>query len=345
MHSVVSGLAKDPALKLPLEWDTDGHQVKDNLIATEPCHSATCLYGLVKLGNIYGPVLDHLRKTRDLHVFAYDWRRCLDETAANFEKYLVEVKETTGRTPQVVAHSMGCLITLSVLNRRPEIFHSILFGAGAMAPNASIIKDFSLLGGMNTIVRNTTMFNPRVNLSNPSALHFMAYPGERELYGKPSCVLFRDEEGNPVELELHDVETWKKHKIGLYHPNSGVDVVDEKMEAWFKSVLEKIHKFRLGLVPKNSGLKAKDCPPVAVLRGDHTDTEFGYVLRPDGMDLKEGVTYLRGDGRVTLEDAVPPKDIPVCKIVTNERGHTEVLNDLDNVDKLLNVLISESCNE
>jgi len=132
-----------------------------------------------------------------------------------------------------------------------------------------------------------------------------------------------------------------------------VDVVTKKMETWFQSVLDKAHNFRLGLLPKNTGLKASDCPPISVLRGDHSETEFSYTVRHsskstarnDGgssyVDLKEGIGYLRGDGRVTLEDTVPPIDIPVCKIVTNVREHSEVLNDLENVDMLLNLLITE----
>jgi len=344
---VVMGLAKDPSIELPMEWDSDGNQIKDNLIATEACHSATCMCRMLKLGDIYGPLLDHLEKTRDLHVFAYDWRLCLDETAANFTQFLIDVKETTGQSPQVVAHSMGCLITLNVLNHNPHIFHSILFGAGAMSPNASVAKDYSLIGEKNTIVKNTTMFSPKINLTNPAALHFMAYPGERALYGKPNTALFRDgDNDSPLDLDLHNISTWKQYKIGIYHPDSGVEVVTEKMETWFQSVLDKAHNFRLGLLPKNTGLKASDCPPISVLRGDHCDTEFSYIVRNNGssgtsLDLKEGIGHLRGDGRVTLEDTVPPIDIPVCKIVTNAREHSEVLNDLENVDMLLNLLIAE----
>ena len=341
---VVTGLAADPSIELPMEWESNGNQVKDNLIATEACHSAACLCGMVKLGDIYGPVLDHLEKTRDLHVFAYDWRLCLDETAANFTKFLISVKETTGQAPQVVAHSMGSLITLNVLNHNPHIFHSILLGAGAIAPNAAILKDYSLLGEKNIIVQNKTMFTPKINLTNPAPLHFIAYPGERELWGKPDTVLFRDDDA-PLDLDLHKISTWKQYKLGIYHPDSGVDTVTEKMESWFQSVLDKAYKFRRGLLPQNSGLKASDCPPIAVLRGDHCDTEFSYnVRRIDEsryLDLKEGIGHIRGDGRVTLQDTVPPRDIPVCKIVTNAREHSVVLNDLENVDMLLNLLISE----
>lgn len=351
---VITGLAADPSIELPMEWDSSGNQLKDNLIATEACHSATFMCRTVKIGDIYGPLLDHIEKTRDLHVFAYDWRFCLDETAANFTKFLISVKETTGQTPQVVAHSMGCLITLHVLNHNPHLFHSILFGAGAMAPNAAIIKDYSLLGEKNTIVLNKTMFTPKINFTNPSALHFIAYPGERQLCDKPDKFLFfrdgnNDNNSTPLELDLHNIRTWKEHKIGIYHPDSGVDTVTKKMETWFQSVLEKAYNFRLGLLPQNSGLKASDCPPIAVLRGDHCNTEFSYAVRRSSksidkgsyLDLKEGIGHLRGDGRIKLQDAVPPKDIPVCKIVTNAREHTEVLNDLENVDMLLNLLISE----
>jgi len=340
---VLSGLAKDPSLELPLEWDVHGNQVKDNLVATEPCHSITCLCGMVKLQELYGPVLDHLERTRDLHVFAYDWRLCLNETATDFEKFLVDVRESTGRTPQVVAHSMGCLITLSVLNRCPKIFHSILFGAGAMGPAAAPIKDFSLLGENNTNLRNTTMLTPKVHLSNPSAFHMLSgYPGERELFGRAHPILFKDEDDEPLELDMCNVKTWKKYRVGVYHPDSGIDAVDGKTEAWFQSVLDKVRVFRQGLLPKNSGLKASDCPPISVLRGDHTDTEFCYSVRHAGLDLKEGIGYLRGDNRVTLEDTLPPKDIPVCKIVTNDRAHVDVLNDIENVDMLLKLLISKS---
>lgn len=341
---VVTGLATDPSIELPMEWESNGHQVKDNLVATEACHSAACFCGMVKLGDIYGPMLDHLEKTRDLHVFAYDWRLCLDETAATFTKFLINVKEITGQTPQVVAHSMGSLITLNVLNHNPHIFHSILLGAGANSPNAAILKDYSLLGEKNVIIQNKTMFTPKINLTNPAPLGFIAYPGERELWGKPDTVLFRDGDA-PIELDLHKISTWKEYKLGIYNPDSGVDTVTEKMESWFQSVLDKAYKFRQGLLPQNTGLKASDCPPIAVLRGDHCDTEFRYNVRrtDDGryLDLKEGIDHIRGDGRVTLQDTVPPKDIPVCKIVTNDREHSEVLNDLENVDMLLNLLMSE----
>jgi hypothetical protein len=342
---VLLGLAKDPALDLPLEWDNDDNQVKDNIIATEPISDVKCMCGTVKLADVYGPFIQHVEKTRDLHIFAYDWRRCLDETAASFEQFLVEVKTSTGQEPQVIAHSMGCLITLSVLNRRPEIFHSILFGAAAFSPNMSVLEDHSLPGNMNAMVKNSTMFSPKKHLCNPSSFFFLASSGERELWGKPTTVQIRDEESKPVSLDLHKVETFKKFKIGMYHPESEVGEIGKDLEEWFQAILDKCLAFRKSLLSANSKTASVNYPPVSVIRGDHTDTAFGYVLRGDGtIDLKTDKTHMRGDGRIVLEDAIPPSNVPVCKIVTSDKEHSEVLNDPDNIDMLLSLMISTKSN-
>lgn len=341
---MVLGIARDPALELPLEWESDGAQVRDNLVAARACHSATGPCG-IKLSDVYGPVLDHLAARRDLHIFTYDWRRCLAETGTAFEDFLGEVAKKTGKKPQVVAHSMGVLVTVSVLNKRPDLFHSALLGAGAHSPNISVMKDYSLEGEMNAIVMNKTCFSPRINLSNPSAMHFFARQGERVLFGKPNTVLLRDAEGNPLDLDLHDIATWKRLKLGLFNPGSGVDVVTENQEKWLQDCLTRAKAFREGLLPENNGNKPEVFPPIGVLRGDHMETEFAYVVGPDGvLDFKEGITHLRGDGRITLEDALPPKGMPVSKIITNDREHGQVLNDLESVDVLLQHLVDEANN-
>jgi pimeloyl-ACP methyl ester carboxylesterase len=334
------GIAKDPALELPLQWDENHNQVRDNLVAVNPCHSATAFCG-VKIGSIYGPMLDFLEKARDLRTFAYDWRRPLDESAVLFEEFLVQVKEQCGQPPQVVAHSMGCLITLSVLNKRPQIYHSILFAAAAFSPVVSILKDFSLVGGMNVVVRNSTMFTPKVHLSNTAPFYFLPYPMERERWGKPHVITFWDESKTTLDqYDLHKVDTWKRLKIGMYHPESGVEYTPAH-DAWLQTVLNRVRTYREGLIPTNSGLKSSDCPPVCVLRSDYADTEFGYMCSNGQIDLKNNITFLRGDGRVTLEDSMPPTGIPVSKVVTNDREHSQVLNDIESVSLLLDHLIAE----
>ena len=45
----------------------------------------------------------------------------------SFEIFLDKIAKELDSKVQVVAHSMGGLITLVTLNRRPELFHSVLF--------------------------------------------------------------------------------------------------------------------------------------------------------------------------------------------------------------------------
>ena len=77
-----------------------------------------CLYGTVKLAPLYGPLLEHLRASEcNVQEFTYNWRRELTKTSAAFEDFLRTVTDETKGPPQVIAYSMGCLMTLHVLNR------------------------------------------------------------------------------------------------------------------------------------------------------------------------------------------------------------------------------------
>mmetsp|Transcript_26151 Transcript_26151/g.31650 ORF Transcript_26151/g.31650 Transcript_26151/m.31650 type:complete len:387 (-) Transcript_26151:239-1399(-) len=342
------GLGQDPDLTIPLQWDESGNQVKDELIATEPVSKVTCLCNRVTIANVYGPLIERLKATRTFEMFTYDWRRCLDEASSLFETFLETAikNDFGGQAPQVIGHSMGCLVTLSTLNRRPELFHSVLFGAAAFSPNLSVMKDLSLTKRMNVIVKNSTLFTPMGHISNPSPFFFLSRLNEREAYGKEHLDLLVDTDEKPVPIDLHKIETFQELKMGMYHPESGIDKSQQqKLEKWVQSILDKALAFRKSLIPPlpPSVSKAIEYPPVSVLRGDHCPTEFSYVQRAeDGMvDFENNVTSLRGDGRIVLEDALPPKGIPVCKVVTNNEEHSLVLNDLESVEELLNFMIAE----
>lgn len=336
---ILFGIGGD-VIDLPMERDASGKQLEDNLVASEPFRYVSCACGTVKLASLYGPLLEHLEKSRgrDVRPFAYDWRRDLTETEAKFETFLEGVKADTGKEPQVVGHSMGCLITLHLLNRRPELFHSVLFGAGAMAPNISLLEDLSVIGGMNTIMNNKQIFNPGQHLSNPGPIHMLqAYPGERARYGSDHTTLLYDALGKPVEFDLTSLEGWRKRQMGIYHPNSGVDVTPAK-EEWLRSCLDNCLKFRRGLIPTKS---ESAYPPVAVLNSDGLPSKFALHLDTNGkLDLGKEAQMRLGDGRVVAEDSVPPKGIPVVKKITNKEEHSVVLNDLAAVDELLDALFA-----
>ena len=88
-----------PTLDLPMEWEQDGQQAYDDMIASHPCGNVSCLCGTVELAQLYGPLLRHLagrRGAEHVHPFAYDWRRELAETSRNFETFLKEIATRYG---------------------------------------------------------------------------------------------------------------------------------------------------------------------------------------------------------------------------------------------------------
>src|SRR6185436_141041 len=110
-----------PDLSLPLQWNGDVQQ-RDSLVATGPLDT-------VAWHDVYAPFLKWAAASgRAFHPFAYDWRRDNLETTDAFIRFLEKVRrESNDARIQVVAHSMGGLITLAAIHRRPELFHSVVF--------------------------------------------------------------------------------------------------------------------------------------------------------------------------------------------------------------------------
>ena len=66
----------------------------------------------------------HHRWAADFHPFAYDWRRDNNEAADVLVQHLEAVRAGSGGRPAIViAHSNGGLLTMAVLNERPDLVH------------------------------------------------------------------------------------------------------------------------------------------------------------------------------------------------------------------------------
>lgn len=339
---LITGRGGRGVLELPMEWDVaNGRQVTDNLEASHPCYEVKAC-ACITVGNIYKPLIRLLEDaygSDKVHMYAYDWRRELNEHSQNLEVYLQDVAAMHGgQKPQVVAHSMGCCITLHCMNRRPDLFHSVLFGAGAMSPMVSILEDWSITGGVNSIVNNAEYFYPAQQLTNPSSLHFLQmFDNEREAFGKENLTVLHDAQGRAVPAtSFHRLETWKKLQIGMYHPKSGFSVTPDK-EVWLQSVLDKCRDFRQGLIPDvTTRLKL---PPCAVLNSDGLPTKFSFGMSPQGALDFDAFKTLPGDGRIVYEDSFPPASVPLVMQITNKCEHSQVLNDLPSVKTLLDALL------
>lgn len=127
-----------PVLSLPLQWNGDVQQ-RDSLVAQAPLRK-------VAWQAIYAPFLDWAPTSgRAFRPFTYDWRRDNRENTAKFIKFLESIsQESGGARIQVVAHSMGGLITFAALNRRPDLFHSVLFAGVPFGHNISFLEDMQI---------------------------------------------------------------------------------------------------------------------------------------------------------------------------------------------------------
>ena len=102
-------------LRLPLRWDGEV-QRRDELVVEGPIET-------VAWRDIYGRFLDWASGSgRAFYTFAYDWRRDNLETVDQFTAFLVEISKRHRRAKvQVVAHSMGGLVSFVALNRSKSV--------------------------------------------------------------------------------------------------------------------------------------------------------------------------------------------------------------------------------
>ncbi|KAJ3414541.1 hypothetical protein HDV05_006455 [Chytridiales sp. JEL 0842] len=97
------------------------------------------------------------------HTFPYDWRRELQHSSEEFEKFIEAIYDKNGKKPvTVVAHSMGGLVTLGTVNRRPELFRGVIF-EGTPFGGVPVIL-WALSRGAPLMV-NPTLLGPALHFS------------------------------------------------------------------------------------------------------------------------------------------------------------------------------------
>jgi len=317
---IALGLTKPP-LGLPFEFDENGKQKTDDLKATGTMDFIHLL-GIKK--SVYGKFMTGMADfNRPFSVFFYDWRRSLFESVDLFEKYLDELKNKHGQSKiQVVAHSMGGYITLVLLNRRPDLFHSVIF---AGTPFRSIeYLEYLHLG--SPIILNTKIKAPRVMASFGSIYSFFSLDGQG---------LF-DEKHNPIQVDWFNVEDWKKNKFGVYNLEPAPDAQFDKFLA---TTLAKAKEFK-SLVTARKDITY---PPIACITCKIHPTK-GDILR-NGPYAKHGYDFqsvrVEGDGTVAYPYMIPPEGIPFKEYPTHFQ-HSDMLNDPALVKDILSELLKQA---
>mmetsp|Transcript_3723 Transcript_3723/g.4885 ORF Transcript_3723/g.4885 Transcript_3723/m.4885 type:complete len:481 (+) Transcript_3723:313-1755(+) len=378
-----------PDLSLPLQWQFSDDkdklpvQVKGDIqagmvlekIQFNCCCSVTIL-------DQYSTFCEHYRSKSNsfnhFYTFPYDWRRDLNETTGNLLIFLADIKaKHNGNSPQVVSHSMGCLVTLAALHTDPSLFHSAIFAGGNFAGGSGFYPTNTdgMVVGLNREYlsgRVCHTFPSMYQAASPMGVGndpILRHEDGRQLFQfVDSNSLERDrengEQGSIVNIDMYSLEDWKRHKLG---PWSLQEFVSSEMEEHVKICLNlgKIfqNKMRNHYGNEQKTSDSKQYPPIATLVGDKFDkpdfflwdTKNNRWIEWDSKSLQKykPKKFVPTDGTVsTISASQPPLpidvDVKLYKARNNGPGigtHRDLLNDVEMIDIILRNLRLGSSDE
>jgi pimeloyl-ACP methyl ester carboxylesterase len=311
-------------LRLPTIWDSDV-QRQDDLVATSPLRT-------VAGQDVYAGFLKWAEQLpRPFYSFAYDWRRDNLETVEKFLTFMGDISARHGRQKvQVVAHSMGGLVSFVALNRRPDLFHSVLFAGVPFAGGISFLED--LHSG------TPTGFNKRI--LSPDVLFTFVSPYCFFPSASYNSKLVQ-ENGDPIQHDWYSIDSWEQHQLGIFAKFAPTEITAD-MRLHLRNALTQAGKFRSLLVCRSD--QSFTYPPIAVLASDAQVT-ISTVVRNGpravrGWDFKTGLKE-PGDGRVLFSAATPPEGVPHSSYKTRYE-HGALLKDVSEVSQILAYLDSRS---
>ncbi|MBC7692155.1 MAG: alpha/beta hydrolase [Methylotenera sp.] len=309
-----------PELKLPLHW-VDDVQERDDLKSDGPLETVKVIPGLIQQ-DIYATWLKAARTSgHPFYSFAYDWRRDNLETLELFSRFIEKVRsENGGRKVQLVAHSMGGLISFAVLNQHPENFDSAVFAGVPFAGGVGFLID---LHAGDSVGTNSRILSPQVLFTFPSV--YTLFP----LGGKGLV----EEDGSPITMDFYSQPQWKEKKLGVFSDPARVAAVgsEEKAEAFMATALAHAKTFRMLLAPRKQNF-----PPVLVISNEDRPTLVTAIHHgkksTDGWDL-QSAPQAPGDGRVAEHDAFPPTGV-AYDLFLSKAEHTQLLNDPKVIERI-----------
>jgi len=254
----------------------------------------------------------------DYHVFSYDWRRDLVESARALHEHLEALAEARG-DPQaqfnLIGHSMGGLVARYYLRfgtAEPDEDAPVTW-AGARRVRHLVLV--STPNGGSIPALNAILNGERVGLSYTTlaASVISRMPAIYQLLPPvgASALLYR---GEPLDADLHELSTWQRFGWGPFRPQSSGrpagyagDPMDdpETGRAFLAAVLARARAFHRALARRPD----TPCPTrVLALGGDCLPTLARAVVAPrrgasprfEPQDDQESLAmHDAGDGRVT----------------------------------------------
>jgi pimeloyl-ACP methyl ester carboxylesterase len=305
----------DLALPLSLPFAaTDDGLVPGGLLGTDAVLPR--LFGFTE----YADLLDLLRAA-DVrhHVFTYDWRRDLVESARRLGAVLDALAEARGEPAarfNVVGHSMGGLVARYYLRfgGAEPVEGAPVTWAGARrirslvlvaAPNSGSVPSLDAILNGNRVGLSSTTLAASVIATMPAIYQLLPPAGSGA---------FLDHNARPLDLDLHDVATWDRHGWDPFSSTSPAarrgnapetEVEPAARRAFLAAALTRAREVHLAL----ARVPATPCPArVVAVGGDCLPTLARAVVphrrgappRFEPWTRQEAeAMFEAGDGRVT----------------------------------------------
>lgn len=317
----------------------------------------------------YGVFSQHFEANHpNFYVFDYDWRQDLNDTTEKLITFLCEIKnQHHGQAPQVISHSMGCLVALAALHSDPSLFHSSVFVGGNFAGGSGY---FPVIRRATYTGLNRKYLDRPVYHTFPSIYATASPRGDPILMKEDGSQMFefvdmarlRDTgEMVVVPIDLYDLEHWKKYKLG---PWSLKEEVSEEMEEHVAICLQMGIRFQKRARNEyecnnnTSQCETKPYPPVAVLVGDqHLDPDhFLWNVEenhwepwtPKLLKKFKPANMEKTDSSVAYLSTTQPQGLPdgvEVKIYTGQKhgdDHRRLMLEVDLIEGILEDLRNDS---
>lgn len=257
---------------------------------------------------------------RPTAIFTYDWRRSIPEVAKEFHEFCEET--FPDRPVQVLAHSLGGLISYTAMRHCPEkyspggVLVGVPFGTGIQ-----YLQDMHK--GYYTEINRCQQFTPidqftfashwtffhtdpdhvkddYVDVSNHDiAFEFQA---DKSSIGKSKVDFNPSVKGDPIHIDFHNVEHWEEHELGIFHTKHRPSIeTEERLDAFRKHMriqLAAAKEWRETTLRDLNEKELKEFPPLVLCASDTIPT-VNQILRKKSELMHTGLSLgISGDAEL-----------------------------------------------
>jgi CHAT domain-containing protein/pimeloyl-ACP methyl ester carboxylesterase len=255
----------------------------------------------------YDELIERLADSHEVRIFAYDWRRPIEDEARRLAKEVdaaLAARIGTAQPVRLLAHSMGGLVARVMQLEAPKTWKRLMDRDGSRllmlgTPNGGSWAPMQTLSGDDTFGNTLVAFGSIFD--NAGARKVMAgMPGFIQLQaGLLDPALGLDQETAWQKLADEDIARLRDRSI--WH-NKGPQQTIYEWSAPPQAVLDQAVKLRRRLDAQSTTL-GSDAQKMLLVVGHSSRTPGGIVLDENGLEYLNTTT---GDGRVTLESALLP---------------------------------------